>query len=423
MRRSVAGLTCVLGLVIGGAAAGGDWNQFRGPFGNGVAEGERGVPVEWSAERNVRWKVDLPRQGNGSPIVVAGRVLIAGPDDADGKQRALYCFDRKDGAKVWTRVVPREGESPTHATNPHASSTPASDGQRVVVWHDSAGLHCYDLDGKPLWSRDLGEFQHMWGHGNSPIVRGDRVYLYTGPGKKRTFITAIDIATGQTIWATDEPIDGDGDRNPDGKYMGSWTTPLLVNVGGKDQVVVALPTRVVAYDASSGEIAWWCDGTRGPKGDLAYSCPLSDGRVLVTTGGFNGPSFAVEFGGSGDSSSRLWRKEQNPQSIGSGVLLGDVYFMANAGPGTVQCLEARTGKELWSEKAGGEHWASIVLADGRLYATDKEGTTLVFAPNRDKFEKIASNALGDPTNATPAVSDGQLFFRTFKHLVCVGGSK
>ncbi len=423
-RRSIC-CSLFLGLWLASAAWAGDWNQFRGPTLNGVAD-EPQAPLEWSADKNVRWKVPLPRPGNGSPIVAAGRVFVACAEDAAGKGRSLYCFDRTNGAKLWSRTVNYDGPSPTHDTNPYCGSTPACDGERVVVWQASAGLHCYDLDGQPLWSRDLGTFEHMWGYGNSPIVDQGRVFLYTGPGKDRTFVTALDIKTGQTIWSTEEAIDGDGEkRNPDGKYMGSWTTPLLVNVNGQQQLIVTLPKRVVGYDAGSGDILWWCEGLRGERGDLAYSNPLTDGRLLVTTGGYQGPSLGVQLGARGDLTNehRLWRKEENPQSIGSGILLDDVYYMSNAGPGTLQCLEARTGKELWTERGSGDHWGSMVLAAGRLYATSQNGTTLVFRPNREKLEKLATNSLGERCNSTPAFSNGQVFIRTFDHLYCLGGAE
>jgi outer membrane protein assembly factor BamB len=398
----------------------GDWPQFRGPYGNGKSN-ETHLPLEWTAEKNVRWKAALPRPGNGSPIVVAGRVLVACAEDAEGKKRGLFCFARDNGKRLWAQIVDYPKESPTHETNPYCGSTPASDGHRVVVWHASAGLHCYDLDGNLLWSRNLGEFEHMWGYGSSPILYQGRVILYGGPSKQRLFVGAYDLQTGQTLWETEEPFEGDGEYNTARHYMGSWTTPVIVRVGGEDQVVVALPTRLVAYHPQTGEILWWCDGIRGPRGDLAYSSPVFDERFLATTGGYQGPSLAVELGGRGDVTAqrRLWRKEQNPQSIGSGVLLEDAFYMAYAGPSTLQCIEVQTGKVLWTERGGANYWGSIVYGAGRCYVTDQNGTTLVFQPSKEKFIRLASNPLGEPCNATPALSDGEIFIRTAQHLYCI----
>ena len=166
-----------------GALRADDWPAFRGPSGNGLSS-ESKAPTTWAPDKNIKWKVALPQKGNGSPIVSNGRVFIAGSEDKEGKVRALYCFDRKDGKQLWVKKVEFGKEMRTHGTNTHSPSTPASDGKSVVVWHGSAGLHCYDFEGKALWSRDLGEFDHLWGEGTSPVIHDGKVILNSGPGKK-----------------------------------------------------------------------------------------------------------------------------------------------------------------------------------------------------------------------------------------------
>jgi outer membrane protein assembly factor BamB len=414
-------LAFLIVLTITVAAQAGDWPAFRGPHGNGITS-ETGVPVEWSADENVKWKTPLPQPGNGSPIVVAGRVLVNCAEDADGKQRSLYCFDRKTGEKLWVQTVDFGKKMPTHKQNPYCGSTPASDGERVVTWHSSAGLHCYDLEGKQLWSRDLGEFEHIWGYGSSPLIYKDRVLLNSGPGE-RVFMAAFDLKTGETLWEQEEPQDSDNtSRNAAGKYKGCWATPVVVNVDGRDQAICTMPTRVVAYDPMSGDIVWSCEGIRGPKGDLAYSSPLVGDDVCVATGGFGGPSVSVKLGGKGDVTEtlRLWREEKNPQSIGSGVLIDGYVYKPNAGPGTIQCLKPETGEVVWNGRAGANMWGSLVYADGRAYVTSQDGKTLVFKPNPEKFEEIAVNQLGESSNSTPAISDGNIFIRTHNNLYCIG---
>ncbi|MCY2962632.1 MAG: PQQ-binding-like beta-propeller repeat protein, partial [Planctomycetota bacterium] len=152
-----------------------DWPAFRGPRGDGVSNETR-VPLNWDATSGIHWKVALPAPGNGSPIVAENRVWIAGTN-ADSTERGLYCYDRNGGRLVWSRMVPFAGEDPTHRTNPYCSSTPVTDGRRVVVWHGSAGVYCYDLAGMELWHRDLGTFKHIWGYGSSPLISGDRLLL------------------------------------------------------------------------------------------------------------------------------------------------------------------------------------------------------------------------------------------------------
>lgn len=401
-------------------ASGGDWPSFRGPHGNGVTD-EKQVPVEWSQKKNIKWKVALPKPSNGSPIVSNGAVFVVGCEDDQGRQRSLYCFDREDGKQRWVRTIEFDKDEQKHNTNPHGSSTPAANGKYVVAWHGSAGLVCYDFEGKQIWLRQLGEFKHMWGSGTSPVIDGDRVIMYCSPGEK-VFLTALDLATGKTIWTTEEKTEGNGSYRNDKSPMGSWCTPLIAEVGGQRQIICAMPTRLVGYAPDDGKILWWCNGIRGPKGDLAYSSPLVADDVCVYIGGYNGPGLAVKLGGAGDiTASRLWRIEASPQSIGSGVILGGYFYRPNAGPGTIECLEPATGKVVWASERDevGAMWSSITAAAGRCYVTTQKGVTVVFKPNADKFELVAKNDLGETTNSTPAISNGEIFLRTHKHLYCV----
>ena len=343
-----------------------DWPAFRGPLGNGISE-ETKAPLEWDKTKNVNWTAKLPQASNGSPIVSGGFVFVTAPEDAKGTQRNLYCFDRKTGAKAWSKTVTFEKEDPTHGTNPHGGSTPAADGKRVVVWHGSAGLHCYDFEGNELWKQDLGEFRHMWGYGTSPVIHEDRVILHTGPGK-RIFVAAFALADGKELWKVEESVSGDGDyRNPDGAfakaYMGSWSTPLITKLEGKVQAICPLPTRVASFNVADGKELWSCDGLRARQGDLAYSSPVLAGDVCVMTGGFGGPSFAFKVGGAGNitESQRLWHKEANPQSIGSGVVVDGHFYRPNADGIGLECIEPQTGKALCAQNAwvlsGARSWS------------------------------------------------------------------
>lgn len=398
----------------------GDWPAFRGPDGTGVST-EKNVPLKWSKTENIKWKAKLPAPGNGSPTVSKGKVFVTVATE-QGKKRSLLCFDRKTGEQLWEKHVAFDGDEPTHGTNPHGSSTPVADGERIVVWHSSAGLYCYDYDGNELWYRDLGTFRHVWGYGQSPIVFEDKVILNCGPGV-RTFVIAVDRKTGETIWQTDEPGGDSGLESVDGKrapWIGSWSTPIVAQVDGRPQILMSFPQHVNAYDPKTGKIIWTCDGL----GDLVYTSPVIGDGVAVAMGGFHGPAIGFKLGGSGNvtETNRLWQvKARNPQRIGSGVIIGKHLFMANAGEAIAQCLVVETGEELWRERLpGGDNWGSLIHVDGRLYVTNQTGSTNVFAPNPTRFELLATNELGERSNSTPAFSDGQIFLRTFQHLWCVG---
>ncbi len=419
MSSKIAGMLVAMA-ALGGTAAADDWPAWRGPAGNGLSA-EKTAPAAWGSDKNVKWKVPLPQWGNGSPIVSNGRVFVTSAEDADGMRRSLLCFDRKEGKLLWKGTVEFGKKMPTHGTNGYCPTTPAADGERVVVWEGSAGLHCYDFAGKKLWSRDLGDFPHMWGDGTSPVLHDGKVILNAGPG--RNFIASIDLKTGKTAWQTEEPSKGTNDKNEKGGYLGTWSTPLVVKVQGKDQIVCAQPTRVVAYDPATGRPLWWCAGVQHDNGahDLAYSSPVVAGDVLVYASGFGGPGLGVRLGGRGDITQalRLWRIPRCPQSIGSGVALDGVVYMPFEK--ALRCIEPKSGKTLWEDRGSdGGYWGSIVSAAGRLYVTNQGGATVVFKPNPQKFELIAVNALSEKSNSTPAISNGEIFIRTFRHLYCIG---
>lgn len=425
MRRATVPLVlfaiCGLSVALAPAA---EWRGFRGTDGSGVSK-ETHIPLTWGPDKNIKWKTPLPGPGNSSPIVSGDRVFLTCATEG-GKNRGLYCYDRSTGKELWARNVRFEGDDPTHEKNPYCGSSPATDGRRVVVWHGSAGLVCYDFAGDELWKRDLGEFRHIWGYGSSPVFYtsgqgDDSILLNCGPGK-RTFVTAIDAANGKTIWQKDEP-GGDAGIEKDPKtdralWLGSWSTPLLTKVDGRDQAIVSLPHHVRGYDPKTGDILWSCDGL----GDLAYTSVLAGDGIGVAMGGFMGPAIGWKLGGTGDitATNRLWLVDKgNPQRIGSGVIVGDHVYIANES-GVVHCIELSTGKKAWEGRLGGEKiWSSTIAADGRLYVSDQKGTTYVFVPNPEKLEILAKNELGDSTNSTLAISDGQVFLRTFGNLYCV----
>jgi outer membrane protein assembly factor BamB len=398
-----------------------DWPAFRGPRGDGIASGDV-APVRWTRTTNVKWKISLAHPANGSPIVIAGRVFLAVPEDDEGKGRSLCCYDSTTGTQRWKRTVAIGEAMPTHEANPYCGTTPASDGQRVVVWHASAGLHCYDLDGKEIWKRDLGEFRHTWGYGTSPVLHNGKVILNTGPGKA-PFVAAFDLKTGKTLWRADEPDYRDAAALQKKRLVGSWCTPLITKVDGRHQVICAQPTRIVAYDADDGTVAWWCGGISCEKGDLAYSSPIVAKDVCMVRAGYVGPSIGVRLGGKGPvtETHRLWRHPDQKSNVGSGVFVDGYVYMPDI-DSFVTCVDTKTGQRLWTERAGrGECWGSIVYAAGRLYLMNQRGDTVVFRPNPKKLDIVSTNSLGERTNSTPAFAEGDVFLRTHKHLFRVTG--
>src|SRR6267142_3631960 len=401
-------------LVFSTFASADNWPFFRGPNRTGISS-ESSAPTNWGVDKNIKWKAPLPSPGNSSPIVWGDRVFVTCAENAKGTERSLYCFSRADGRVMWVKTVRYEKKEATHETNPYAASSPAADGQRVVVWHGSAGVYCYDHNGAEMWHRDLGTFSHIWGYASSPVIVGDSIFMNCGPGN-RTFVTALDANDGHTIWETQEPGGAD-DKSPETKsWIGSWSSPVPAMVDGKQQILVALPRHVNAYDPANGKIIWFCEG----NGDLSYTDPIVGEGMAVYLSGFGGPGIAFKLGGSGNvtSSNRLWRETTKiPQRIGSGVMIdGKLYFVSD---GLVQCVEAASNKELWRQKFDREvFWASLVAAGDKIYATMQSGNTVVFAADATGFKQLAKNTLGEKTNSTPAISNGQIFLKTAGHLWC-----
>jgi outer membrane protein assembly factor BamB len=385
---------------------------------------EKKLPVEWDREKNVRWRVPLPDRGNSTPIIFGDRVFITQAIEKEG-WRGLMCFNREDGKLIWKTGVTYTEKEPTHGTNPYCSASPATDGERVIASYGSAGLSCYDLEGKELWHRDLGPQLHIWGNAASPVIYGDLCILNVGPGE-RTFLIAMNKKTGETVWQHDEPGGKSGEAG-NTEWIGSWTTPIVVRAGGRDELVMSFPKRVVAFDPKTGKELWTCSGL----GALVYTSPLwsdpgDDGTgVIVAMSGFNGPALAVKHGGSGDvtATHRLWHTTRVKQRIGSGVIVGKHIYIHND-PGVAQCIELETGKIVWEERLKGEgkevtSWSSMVLSENKLYSVNHAGDTFVLRAEPE-FKLLSTNPLGERTLASHAVSNGDIFVRTYQALWCIG---
>jgi outer membrane protein assembly factor BamB len=230
-------------------------------------------PIKWSQTENVAWKVKLPGPGNSTPIVWNEHVFITQSLDKPGTKRGVMCIDRKDGKVVWQKEIEFTGSEPTHGDNPLCSASPVTDGEVVVAWHGSAGMVAYDLKGEQLWKVDLGAFNHIWGNASSPLIHGDKVIAYCGPGLS-AFIVALDKKKGTEAWRIPLP-DAQAQKSSD--FFGAWMSPVIRTFNGKTELITALPKKLVAYDLATQKPLWWC-GT----GPLAYSSPLYRGDTIVT---------------------------------------------------------------------------------------------------------------------------------------------
>jgi outer membrane protein assembly factor BamB len=398
-----------------------NWPAWRGPLGTGICD-EKNLPIRWSSTNNVKWRAPLAERGNSTPVVWGDRIFVTQPA---GNRRTLLCFNRADGQVRWEASVTSGETEPTHSTNPYCSASPATDGERVIVSYASDGLFCYDFAGKELWRRtDLGRQVHIWGNGSSPVIHENLCFLNFGPGET-TYLLAVDKKTGRTVWKQEEPSaykhPKDGEQAvPGNTFIGSWTTPVLMEVEGKNQLLMTWPNHLVAYDPTSGQELWTCSGLN----PLVYTSPIYAEGIVVAMGGFNGMALAVRAGGSGDvtEARRLWHHPKTKQRIGSGVIHNGYIYIHND-PGVAECFELKTGKLVWEErlKGGGPsggNWSSVMLADGNCYTITQGGDCFVFKAS-PRFELLSVNFLGEPSNSSVVSSNRELFIRTHKALWCI----
>jgi outer membrane protein assembly factor BamB len=430
-----APLTLSICLALVTSALAGNWPAWRGPNADGTTP-ETDLPLHFSATEGVKWKIDLPERGNSTPIIWDGKIFLT---QAVGTRRTVMCLDRKDGHTLWQAGPEWTGEDVTHQTNPYCSPSPATDGERVVAWFGSAGLWCWSLDGKEQWHADLGAQKHIWGYAASPVLHGDLCILNFGPGD-RSFIVAVDKKTGKEVWRFNVPapevMEGPGAGNG---YVGSWNTgrvAKIIDAGsyreGREEFIISLPGALYSLDPKTGKELGHCDGLN----PVTYCEPLigfeeiprspvSYHTLIAAFGGYGGFSIGVWDRGHITATDRMWQQKKNPQRIGSHVAIG-MHAWLTGEPGVIQCIELFTGKELWKERmqtpAGRANtWSSLVRSGDRIYAVTQNSDVVVFRASPKKYEQLAVNSMADGlTNSSLAVSDGQLFLRTHKHLWCIG---
>lgn len=390
-----------------------NWTEWRGPRGDGVVA-DSSFARQWSASENVLWKAELPDAGNSSPVIWGDRVFVTPAEDG-GRNRSLICFDRSNGSLLWKRSVIYEKDDPTHATNPWCAATPATDGEAIYVWNGSAGATAYDFEGRKLWHRDLGVFVHQWGHASSPRVYKDTVIIFGRPGP-RVILTALDRNTGETVWTRDlEEV-----VSPPEELHGSFVTPYLWKNGERDELLIPLPGYLASFDPKTGSELWRCEGL----GRLTYTDAMVGHDVILAFSGFRGPAIGMRKPGPKDvgnltESHRIWKNDTVVQRVGSGVIVGDRYFLCGR-KGELQCGDVHTGEIVWSQDLREQNWGAISLVGSDLYLTDQSSVTRIFAPT-DHFQLLHENKMapGERSNATIGFYGDVIFLRTFQHLYAI----
>ncbi|MBI3822726.1 MAG: PQQ-binding-like beta-propeller repeat protein [Planctomycetes bacterium] len=411
----------ILLLILTVTATAADWTRFRGPDGQGVSK-DTGLPAEWSSTKNIVWKAKLPGPGASSPITLGKRIYITaytgyGLDSKEpGKQedlrRHVLCLDRADGKTVWAKEF--KPQLPEHVYNRHesdyhgyAASTPITDGKHLYVFFGKSGVYCLDLDGNEVWNSSVGKGINGWGSGASPILYKN--LLIVNASIESGALVALDKTSGKEVW-----------RTPG--MSSAWNTPIItLNQAKDDELVISVNNKVLGLDPTTGKERWKADGV---KSYVIPSVVAQDGVAYVTGGG--SLTTALKTGGSGDvtKTHQLWKATKGSNASSPVLHEGYLYFISGNG-GTLNCQDIKTGEFAYTERLKpdtGFLWASPIAADGKLYLVSQFKGTYVVAAG-PKFKLLAVNTFDDDksrSNASIAVSDGQLLFRNDAHLYCIG---
>lgn len=398
------------------ARAAADWPQFRGPGGMGISD-DKGVPLTWSQQSNLVWKIKLPGGGMSSPVIVGERIFLTafsgyfpGKQGGNMDQLRLHvlCLNRKDGALLWNKTIePKLPEQASMRENHgYASSTPAADSERVFAFFGKSGVVAFTHEGQQLWRVDVGSQNEGFGSGASPMLAGDKVIV--NASYQCESLVALDKRTGKEVWKAP------GIRE-------SWNTPVLVDTNGKKELVLAAQGKLLSLDPATGARLWSC---RTDIGWYMVPSLVAENGVIGCLGGRSGiVGLAVRTGGKGDvtASHRLWTSTKG-SNVTSPVVHENHLYWANDVLGIAYCADLKTGAIRYEERvpAAGVY-ASPVLAEGRIYYVARDGRTYVVAA-KPAFELLATNDLRDRSqfNASPAVSGGRIYLRSEQHLYCIG---
>ena len=415
--------------------AGEFWHHWRGPNVTGVSATAQ-PPLEWSEAKNIQWKVSIDGEGGSTPIIWKDKVFlltaiktdkvdatIPNPEDQPKRnffdiktpnafyQFVVICLDRHSGKELWRRVaderIPHEGH---HGDNDFAPASPTTDGKRLYCWFGSAGLYCFDLDGNPLWKRDLGKafVGSSLGEFFSPVVHDGKLVVVRDHSRQST-ISVLDSETGNTLW----------EKKRD--EANAWATPRVIEHEGRTQVITAASNEVRSYDLANGDVIWRCRGLTGN----VIPCPVTQGDVVYCMSGYEGFSLlAMKITGTGDitdTDAVLWKKQQGTPYIPSPLLYDGMLYFSQSNRNILTCLDAKTGEEILSRTRLPELsniYASPVGAQDRIYLTGRSGKTVVL--NRtDRIDVLAVNQLDERIDSSPALVGKQLFLRGEKSLYCI----
>ena len=398
-----------------------NWPGWRGPRGDGTSL-ESNVPTEWSSQKHIRWKVELPGEGHASPIAWGDRIFIVSCVN-ETKSRVLVSLDRESGKIVWQRTVVESPLETKHPLNSYASSTPATDGELVYVAFLKSSdkmvtatnvskprevtlgemvVAAYDFDGNQKWMAQPGEFVSVHGFCSCPVIFED-LLIVNGDHDGDSYIVALEKKTGRQVW-----------KIPRQNKTRSYVTPIVRQFGGKTQMILSGDKSVTSYNPRTGASIWKMDG---PTEQFVASLVDDGSRVFLTAGFPDKHILAIDPTGKGNvtDSHIVWRSKRNCAYVPSPIVVGK-FFLLTSDDGVASCYDTASGEQQWVARLEGHYSTSPIAAEGLVYFTSDAGVTKIVRPG-DKFDLVATNTLKEDCFASAAISQGSLYFRTAKHLI------
>ncbi len=398
------------------ATAADNWPGWRGPNGDGVASAGD-YPIKWSADENVKWKVPLPGKGGATPAVWGDSIFVT--YSAEGKNHVL-CLDRKGKSKWNTSFgIEKPGKNKVASGS---NSSPTTDGKHVFVYFKSGDFACLDFDGKIVWQTNLqktyGEDTLWWDLGTSPVLTNDAVVVAVMQ-TKNSFVVALDKKTGKETWKTARNLGAPVEAEH------AYSTPVVIERDGKQQIVVLGADHVTTYDAASGKEIWRVGGLN-PGAEMYWRSiagPVVAGDIVLAPYARGATVTAIRLGGSGDVTKThvAWVQKGFKADVPTPAVANGLAYVGGMG-GELACVDVKTGKKVWDEvlaKHRAKYYSSPYIAGGNIYFTRQDGTTFVAAQGPD-YKLQSENSLGENMVASPVFADGVILMRTFDHLFCIG---
>jgi outer membrane protein assembly factor BamB len=391
-----------------------NWMRFRGPNGQGISS-EVNLPITWSAEDKVAWKTGIPGEGWSSPIVYKQYVFLTTATE-DGVSCRVICVNRDDGSIAWNTEVHRQETGPKRRQNSYATPTPVTDGEQVYAVFYDGTVVAVDFSGKRVWKNTEIRFFSLHGLGASPVLaHGQLIMPFDGSSReesrigfkvpwKNAVVLSLDAASGDVRWKAKR-----------GDSRVGHVTPILVDDG--TQLISAGGDRVQGFDARTGKRIW----SIYSQGEGVTPSPVVADGLVFTSSGFEAPTIrAIRLGGKGDITKThiAWEQKKGVPALASPLYVESRLYTITR-DNILHCIEASTGKIVWVHRLEGVHWASPVLADGRIYILSEDGVTLVLRPG-PRYDEVARNSVDETCLASMAVSQGQFYIRSSKHLYCIG---